>query len=159
TLVRKCLGVGARMPRESPSSIVFVKLAEQGSTVLAWPAIRNAIARVGRERVYFVVFEENRAILDVVGWIPRENILTIPTDSLLSVAEGAIRVARQLRRLDIGAAIDLEFFARSSAILAFLSGARRRVGYHPYASEASYRGDLFTHRLSFNPYLHTSQTF
>jgi len=157
TLLRKCLGT--RDATEPRPSIVFVKLAEQGSTVLAWPAIRNAIQRVGRERVYFVAFEENRALLDVVDWLPSENILTIPTDSLLSVAGGAIRVARQLRRLGVDAAIDLEFFARSSAILVYLSGARRRVGFHSYAGEASYRGDLFTHRLSFNPYLHTSQTF
>src|SRR5262249_23463448 len=43
--------------------------------------------------------------------------------------------------------------------LTYLSGARWRVGYHAFGGEASYRGDLMTHRLSFNPYLHTSQTF
>ena len=39
------------------------------------------------------------------------------------------------------------------------SSTRWRVGFHPFGGEASYRGDLLTHRLSFNPYLHTSQTF
>jgi ADP-heptose:LPS heptosyltransferase len=43
--------------------------------------------------------------------------------------------------------------------MAFLSGARWRSGYHAFGGEASYRGDLMTHRVSFNPYLHTSQTF
>lgn len=144
---------------EAPASIVFFKLAEQGSTVLAWPAISNAIERVGRERVFFVVFEENRPILDAVEWIPPENILAIPTDSLSAVARGALRVVRRLRRLKVAAAIDLEFFARSSAILTYLSGARRRVGFHAFAGEAAYRGDLCTHKLVFNPYLHTSQAF
>ena len=37
--------------------ILFVKFAEQGSTVLAYPAIRRATEMVGRENVYFVVFE------------------------------------------------------------------------------------------------------
>src|SRR5207248_9634195 len=72
---------------------------------------------------------------------------------------GAIAALWQLWRLRIDTAIDLEFFARSSAALCYLSGASRRVGYHAFGGEASYRGDLMTHRLSFNPYLHTSQTF
>jgi len=46
--------------------ILFVKFAEQGSTVLAYPAIRRATEMVGRENVYFVVFKDNRFILDVM---------------------------------------------------------------------------------------------
>ena len=68
-------------------------------------------------------------------------------------------VERDDHRLGIDAAVDFEFFARSSAILTYLSGARMRVGYHAYHGEASYRGDLMTHRLSFNPLLHASQMF
>jgi ADP-heptose:LPS heptosyltransferase len=64
-----------------------------------------------------------------------------------------------MRREGIDAAVDFEFFARSSAILSYLSGARMRVGYHAFHGEASYRGDLMTHRLSFNPLLHASQMF
>jgi ADP-heptose:LPS heptosyltransferase len=147
-------------PSDPPASIVFIKLAEQGSTVLAWPAIANAAARVGgRDQLYFVVFEENRPVLDVVGWIAREHVLSIRTSSVAALALDLLRVVRQLRRLGVEAAIDLEFFARSSAILSFLSGARRRVGFHAFAGEAHYRGDLCTHRISFNPYLHTSQAF
>ena len=47
-----------------------MKLAEQGSTVLAYPAICKAIIQVGRENVYLVVFKENRFILDLMGVIP-----------------------------------------------------------------------------------------
>jgi ADP-heptose:LPS heptosyltransferase len=64
-----------------------------------------------------------------------------------------------MRAERIDTAIDLEFFARSSAALAYLSGARWRSGFHGFSGEASYRGDLLTHRVSFNPYLHTSQAF
>lgn len=143
-----------------PSSLVFIKLAEQGSTVLAWPAIANAIERVGRrDRVYFVVFQENRAILDAVDWIDPANVLAIRTDSPIHLVADVFAVVRTMRRLGIDTAIDLEFFARSSAILSFLSGARRRVGFHAFFGEASYRGDLCTHRVSFNASLHTSQAF
>jgi hypothetical protein len=54
----------------NPRSLLFVKLAEQGSTVLATHAIRNATEWVGRENVYFLVFEENRFVLDVMELVP-----------------------------------------------------------------------------------------
>ena len=55
--------------------------------------------------------------------------------------------------------MDLEFFARSSAAFTFLTGAHRRVGFQTFFGEGPYRGDLMTHRLLYNPYLHTSQIF
>jgi ADP-heptose:LPS heptosyltransferase len=142
-----------------PRRILLVKLAEQGSTVLAVPAIRRAIEMVGRAHVYFLVFQENRAILDAMDLIPDQNVFAVPTGSLLTCLRGAIATLRAIWRTKIDSAIDLEFVARSSAALSFLSGARRRVGFHAYFGEASYRGDLMTHRLSFNGQLHASQVF
>jgi ADP-heptose:LPS heptosyltransferase len=159
TLLRNLFGARASSAVPAPTRIVFVKLAEQGSTVLASRAIRRAIARVGAEHVYFLVFEENRMVLDAMTLIPEANVITIPTGSMLTLIVGALQAVRRMRRERIDAAVDLEFFARSSAVLAFLSGARWRTGFHAYAGEASYRGDLLTHRISFNPYLHTSQAF
>lgn len=144
---------------EPPRRILFVKLVEQGSSVLACSAIRRAIELVGRENVYFLVFEENRFILDAMGLLPPENILAIRTAGLIRATIDALQVIQRIRALDINAAIDLEFFARSSAALVFMSGARYRVGFQAFGGEGPYRGDLLTHRLRFNPYLHTSQTF
>jgi len=146
-------------PREPLRRILFVKLVEQGSSVLACSAIRRAVELVGRENVYFLVFEENRFILDAMGLISPENVIAIRTNGLIRAALDALQVIRRIRELGINTAIDLEFFARSSAALVFLSGARYRVGFHAFDGEGPYRGDLFTHRLRFNPYLHTSQTF
>lgn len=143
----------------TPTRWLFIKLAEQGSTVLAHAALRRAVEKVGRENVFFLVFEENRFILDALDILPEDNVIAIKATSLWGAIRGALGAIRRLRRLDFDAAIDLEFFARSSAALAILSGARRRAGFHPFHGEASYRGDLFTHRLSFNPHLHTSMTF
>jgi ADP-heptose:LPS heptosyltransferase len=145
--------------REPPRRILFVKLVEQGSTVLACSAIRRAVDLVGRDNVYFLVFEENRFILDAMGLIPFENVIAIRTDGLVRATVDALQVIRRIRTLGINTAIDLEFFARSSAALIFLTQARHRVGFHAFGGEGPYRGDLFTHRLRFNPYLHTSQTF
>ena len=161
TAVRRLLDYfdDSRVSREPPQRIVFVKLVEQGSSVLACSAIRRAIELVGRENVYFLVFEENRFILDAMELIPSENIIAIRTGGLVQAAVEALRAIGRLRSLGINTAIDLEFFARSSAALVYLARARYRVGFHAFGGEGPYRGDLFTHRLRFNPYLHTAQTF
>ena len=156
---RRLMDRFARPVRGPVRSILFVKPAEQGATVLAWPAIRQAIERVGRDHVYFLVFQENRFILDALDIIPPENVFTIPTSGLFRLIRGTLRTLRRLRKRRIDAAVDFEFFARASAVLTYLSGARRRVGLHAFSGEAPYRGDLMTHRLHFNPHLHISQFF
>ncbi len=142
-----------------PNKILFVKFAEQGSTVLAFPAICRAIEMVERENVYFVVFEENRFILDLMEIIPVENVITIRHDGILDMAVQALGALQRIRSLGIDAAVDMEFFSRSSAALTYLTGARIRAGFHTFFGEGPYRGDLMTHRLLYNPYLHTSQIF
>jgi ADP-heptose:LPS heptosyltransferase len=139
--------------------LLFVKLAEQGSTVLAYPAIHAAIQMVGKENVYFIVFDDNRFILDAMGVIPEGNVITISFGSIVEMARTGMSALRKVRGLKLDAAIDMEFFARGSAILAFLSGAKWRVGFHPFYDAGPYRGDLMTHRLLYNPHLHTSETF
>jgi ADP-heptose:LPS heptosyltransferase len=160
TLVRRLTG-GRFVPEraEIPRKVLFVKLAEQGSTVLAYPAISRAIQLVGRENVFFLVFEENRFILDAMGLIPPENVITIRHKHPFELAWEALRALLRVRRKRLDSAVDLEFFARGSAVLTFLSGARQRVGFHTFFGDGPYRGDLMTHRLSYNPYLHTSQIF
>src|SRR6516162_4434110 len=89
TLVRKIFGSKKPTEPRQVGRILFVKFAEQGSTVLAYPAIRRATEMVGRENVYFVVFEDNRFILDVMEIIPKENVITISTKSAFALAIGA----------------------------------------------------------------------
>ena len=80
TALRKCkefAGISESSLKINIRSILFVKLAEQGATVLAYNAISRAIQMAGRENVYFLVFEENRFILDLMNVIPPQNIFTI----------------------------------------------------------------------------------
>jgi ADP-heptose:LPS heptosyltransferase len=160
TFIRRLSGSsGAGSIARKPTKILFVKFAEQGSTVLAYHAICRAIEMVGRENVYFLVFEENRFILDVMHLIPEQNVVTVGHKSIFDAGLHALSALKRLRELRIDAAIDLEFFSRSSAALTFLSGAGSRVGFHTFFGEGPYRGDLMTHRLLYNPYIHTSQNF
>lgn len=140
-------------------SILFLKLAEQGSTVLAYDALRRAVERVGRDHVYFLVFDNNRFVVDVLGIIPERNVLTVQTTSARTMAASGLARLHQIRRARIDACVDMEFFTRFSAAIAWLTGARQRVGFHTYFGEGPYRGDLMTHRVLYNPHLHTARAF
>jgi len=143
----------------APGKIIFVKFAEQGSTVLAQSAIRRAVEIVGRENVFFVVFQENRFILDVLGLVPEENVITIKRDTVGDLIAGTLAALKRIHALKIDTAIDMEFFSRFSAALTYLTGAPRRIGFHTFFGDGPYRGDLMTHRLLYNPYHHTAQIF
>jgi len=159
TLARRAGDLFAPARKDGPKSILFVKLAEQGSTVLAYEAIRRATAKVGPENVYFLLFEENRFILDLLDLVPGQNVLTVRTRSPWEMLTSGLERLLQIRRLKPDACIDMEFFARFTAALAWLTGARMRIGFHAFFGEGPYRGDLFTHRVLYNPHMHASSTF
>jgi ADP-heptose:LPS heptosyltransferase len=154
-LVRGGEGRGPERPRK----ILFIKMTEQGATVIGYPAIQAAVQRVGRDNVYFWVFEENRPILELMDVIPQQNIISLRAKKPLQFLWDFTRTLLRIRMLRIDAVIDLEFLSRASAIFGYLTGAARRVGFHRFANEGCYRGDLLTHRLAYNIYLHTSVTF
>ncbi len=160
TLLRK-LGdlFGSRRPAGSVKRIAAIKLAEQGATVVAYPALMRAAKKVGRENLFFVVFEQNQFIVKLLEIVPLENLIVIRADNALQAMMDAIRAVMRMRREGIDATIDCEFFARSTAVLSWLSGAPIRVGFHAFYGEASYRGDLMTHRLCYNTTMHASEIF
>jgi ADP-heptose:LPS heptosyltransferase len=139
--------------------VLFIKLVEQGATVLAYSAIREAIRMYGKNNIYFCVFIENQSILHLLDLIPQTNVIPIRHNNIFFFIVDIVRLIFFSRKEEIDASIDMEFFSRASAILAYLVGARNRVGLHRFTSELPYRGDLMTHRIQYNPYLHTAQTY
>lgn len=162
TIFRKATGLfwkpGARGNTER-KGLLFIKLAEQGSTVLAAPALQDAVVRHGRENVYFLVFEENRFILEALRIVDGRNILTIRTGGALQLVFSGLRRLHQIRSMKLRECVDMEFFAKFTAAFSWLTGIPVRVGFHSWFSEGPWRGDLLTHRVRYNPHLHTSATF
>lgn len=148
-----------RRPAGPVRKILLIKMIEQGATVAAYRAIARAVEKVGAQNVYFWVFDQNRFILDLLDLIPRENVLEIRTKKPWLLMWDLLATAWKARRIGIDATVDMEFFSRASAILAFLTGARRRVGLHTFTSEGPYRGNLLTHRVQHNPYLHVAASY
>ena len=160
TVVRRVTDPFRRRRPDRPKRILIVKLAEQGATVVAYSALRRATEMVGPENVFFIVFSENRFIMDQLNLIPPENVIAIRTNKgFVTLGLDLLRALGRCRRENLDTSVDFEYYARASAIVSYLSGASRRVGFHSFAGEASYRGDLMTHRLVFNPFLHASQIF
>ena len=160
TVLRRITDPLRRKGPEKAKRILVVKLAEQGATVVAYSALRRATEMVGPENVFFAVFSENRFIIDQLNLIPAANIIEIRTHKgLFTLAFDLLRALIRCWREGPDTSVDFEYYARASAIVSYLSGARRRVGFHSFAGEASYRGDLMTHCLVFNPFLHAGQIF
>jgi len=142
-----------------PRKILFLKLSEMGAILLAVPAFEAARSRVGRQNLYCAMLAGNREVHELVDVFPLENLIQIRDTGLFTMALDVLRMMRRCRREGIDTVIDLEGFARVSAVLSFLTGATRRVGLDRYTSEGPYRGDLFTHRVSCNYYNHASIQF
>jgi ADP-heptose:LPS heptosyltransferase len=154
TAVRAVTGRGAAAG--PPRRLLFLKFIEQGATVLAQDAIARASRSVGRDHIFFCVFESNRAILDVIGTVPPGNIICIRDQALTTFVADFLKAIMTVRRHRIDTVIDMEFFSRASAIFAFLTGAAIRVGLHRFTGELPYRGNLMTHRIQYLPQLHIS---
>jgi len=138
--------------------ILFVELSEMGSTLLASPAMRKAGTQLAAE-IYFVIFSRNVGSLQLLGSIPPDNTFTISDASMLTIARDALAFLFWTRRKGIDTVVDLELFSRFTALLAGLSGADRRVGFHRFHHEGLYRGEMLTHRVTYNPHIHVAKNF
>lgn len=141
------------------TSYLFIELSEMGSAILAYPAIEMAAKKVGKENVYFLIFENNKESVEILNIIPRENILTINSDSFISFIPSLFQTILRIRNLKISACLDLELFSRCTALISFLSGSGIRAGFSNYTEEGLYRGDLFTHNVYYNGNIHMSENF
>jgi ADP-heptose:LPS heptosyltransferase len=147
----------ARTPRPV-RRILFIELSEMGSTLLASPAMRKAGTRLDAE-LYFVIFSRNVGSLQLVGMVPPDNIFTISDTSLFALARDTLAFLIWTRRKGIDTVVDLELFSRFTALIAGLSGADRRIGFYRFHQEGLYRGEMLTHRVTYNPHIHVAKNF
>jgi len=148
-----------RKPAAAPKKFLFIELSEMGSAILAYPAMRYVKDNYPEAELFFMIFKKNRASVDISGIVPEKNVLTISDQSLFSFFRDVLKNIFRMLKEKIDVAFDLEFFARSTAILAYLSGAPKRVGFYKYHMEGLYRGDFFTHKIQYNFQQHISKTF
>lgn len=160
TLVQhiKALFVSAKKNNPPSQKIVFVKFIEQGALVLHQKTFREAAAIYGAENIFLCTFTSNAQVVDVLQLVPPQNRLLIEEKSILQFALSFFKALAAIRKKNIDTAIDLEFFSRATAIFCFLTGAKKRAGYHRLMGLQNYRGNLFTHRLNYSHYVHVADS-
>jgi ADP-heptose:LPS heptosyltransferase len=143
---------------QAVANVLFIELAEMGSTVLACPAIHRLRSIHPDCRLFFLLFKHIEDSIKVLDVIPDTHVLTIDVSNAWTIVRDTWRFMAEARRYRIDTAINLEMFARFSTILGFLSGAGTRVGFHAFTQPGLYTGDLLTHKVIYNPHLHTWQS-
>jgi len=148
-----------RRPARAPRAIAVLLLSEMGAMVCAQPLLRRLRERYPDATVHALVLARNRDAVDLLGLVPAEQVVTIDDGSLAKFIRGSLAALRRMRAAGVDVVIDCELFARVSAILGYLSGARVRVGFHRYTQEGLYRGSLINRRVLYNPYVHIASQF
>ena len=139
--------------------ILIILLSEMGALVLAYPMFQRLKEKFPEAALHVMLFEKNREVLDLLGVIPPENILTINDKSMAPFIGDTAGALFRMRKIKFDTVIDCELFSRISSILAFLSGSAVRVGFHPHTQEGLYRGNFINRPVLYNPYHHISRQF
>jgi ADP-heptose:LPS heptosyltransferase len=134
--------------------VALTKYLGMGSIILAGPMVERLRALFPRARILFLTFAENRELAERLGLF--DEVLTIDGRGLLRLGRDSGRALLRLWRARVDVVCDLEFFTRYSTLLAYLSGARTRVGYF---SRIAWRGSLLTHPVYYNGMKHITRVF
>lgn len=159
SLLRRVKNLALPEVLPEPKKILFIELSEMGSAFLAYSSLALAVEKVGKENVYFLIFEKNRESVDLLDIIPRENVITIPDKDFITFALGTLKALAKIRSLGIDTSLDLELFSRATSLISYLSGAKNRVGYDNFTDEGLYRGNFLTHRVMLNNHQHIALNF
>jgi len=150
------LGLGRPEPGAARRIVAF-KLLGAGSLLLAAPALR-ALKDQGRgrsARLVLVTFREQAQAARLIG--VADEILLIDRTGPGRFLLDTLRVIVRLRRFRPDLAVDLEFFAKYSVLLAALSGAPRVAGYDLRLEP--WRQGLLDVRGYYNHYRHVREIF
>jgi lipopolysaccharide heptosyltransferase II len=142
-----------------PQKILIILLSEMGALVLAHPMFERLKEKYPRAELHVMLFEKNREVVELLGIVAPEHIITIKDTSMLTFIRDTLSGLTRMRKLKFDTVIDCELFSRISSILAFLSGAAVRVGFHRHTQEGLYRGNFINRPVPYNPYHHISRQF
>ena len=146
-------------PPDGTHRILIILLSEMGALVLGYPMFQRLKQKFPAASLHILLFEKNREVVELLGVIPPENIITINDKSMPVFVKSALGALADMRKLKIDTVIDCELFSRISSIFSFLSGAAIRVGFHPHTQEGLYRGNFMNRPVLYNPYHHISRQF
>jgi ADP-heptose:LPS heptosyltransferase len=143
----------------SPQKVLIIKLAEMGSTVLAYPSITELKRQNPDIEIYFLVFDHNKEILKYLSFLKKENIVCIKTNTIKELVLTGIKAMYRMRKESIDTVIDFDFFSRFSTAFSYMICRGNRIGFYRFAGEGLGRGNLLTHRVIYSHHIHTANAF
>ncbi len=107
--------------------------------------------------LFFVIFKRNVGSIELLGDFPAANICTIRDTSILPLRSTRWGFLMWTRRKDIDTVVGPRTVLALHRAAHRLCGRGRRVGFHRFHQEGLYRGEMLTHRVSYNPHIHISK--
>jgi len=138
---------GARRPGP-PRSILVIKFLGMGSVLLSTPVLQRLRETCPDAKVTFLTLDPNAELVRRLSCV--DEVLSVPKTSLPRLLFAVPRLLLELRRRRFDVALDLEFYSRLSALIAWGSGARQRIGFFV---RGRWRGSVLTDTVYFNPTL------
>lgn len=128
-----------------PSKVLIIKFWGFGSIILARQAFQALRRSLPCARICVLTLKQNAPAYKMLGIF--DEVHGINIDSLFGFLPRMARSLFCLRTERFDAAVDLEFTSRFSAIVTYLSSARRRVGFR---YKGVWRGSIFTDSIEFS---------
>ncbi len=123
-------------------SILLIQLGDIGDVIITFPCVRTLRERFPDARILVAVREKTAALVAVCPWADGAVVVPSPAGGAAARVRRHLAFIRSLRRQRVDLVFDLLTGDRG-AILAFLTGARQRIGF--YAADGSlWRNRLFT---------------
>src|SRR5688572_30525251 len=86
------------LPAERPRRILVILLSEMGSLVLAHAMFERLKQKYPGASIHALLFAKNREVLDLLGVIPAENVLTVNDRTLTQFVSDSFRILRLFRK-------------------------------------------------------------
>ncbi|MFQ6042938.1 MAG: glycosyltransferase family 9 protein [Candidatus Poribacteria bacterium] len=128
-----------RLKTDGFKRILLIQISAIGDVILLTPALRAIWKQFPHARLTMMASPINRQLLKNCPYI--DEILTFRMNEYAKSPRRFWAFARSLREKRFDAAIDFEHWPRLSALLVYLSGAPRRIGFR---TAGQYRHYVFT---------------
>ena len=113
---------------QPPRSIVVNKFFGLGSILLSSSMVSGIKRQYPQARIVFLTFKENAKLLNLLGVV--DEVLVIDTTNPWNLVRSVFSALIYFSFHKPDVTIDLEFFSKFSTMMAYLSGARWRVGFY-----------------------------
>jgi len=134
--------------------VLCVKFYGLGNIVMLLPVIQAMKRRHPDAEIDFLTLEGNCTLLERSPVV--SHVHTLSVSGLVPLILSTLRVVPALRQRGYDAVVDFEQFAKISPILAFLSGAKQRIGFN---TDGQRREGLFTTRVVYTDSEHMAHIF